>query len=168
MATIEDLVLTVSRNTNNQVAVKVSYTIHFSEMDRYLRVPYNESVELWEREGVRDVDMNDPLSFYMMNITPSPPDKPDKTDRFVSGICDGYVGPDPTLANPVWDVISGPIVGVEKLLRSWEKTLTAAEVTQLRDPGREHPYVRVGLHPMGIKKDSKTVELVIDIGDPNE
>jgi len=155
MAKIEDLVLTVSRNTNNQVAIKVSYTIHFSDTERSKGILFSETVKLSEREGFRD---DDPARYV---VTPAGPNPPDRAVTLWYSVEIG--AEDPAVASP-----PGPPKGVEKLTRSWEKTLTPDELTKFRDPGREHPYVTVILQPNGIAGDSKIAELAIDIGDPNE
>ena len=156
MAKIEDLVLTVSRNTDNQVSVKVTYIIHFSETERQRRIEFAEMVKLWEREGIRD----DTPPQYAGVQPPNPP------DRAVTEWYNVRVGAE----DPIYPTGGelGPIRGIEKLPRAWEKTLTTNELKALRDPGREHPYVTVVLQPNGVTGDSKISELAIDIGDPNE
>ena len=150
MATIEDLVLSVSRNTKDEISVEVSYTVHFTFTERCLNLPFSELIYLYEREKIRD---------DKVTIATVSEDVPDKT---IAQIAHAKVMPDP--ANPndrEWKDRE-----VESVKRSWKKTLSTGELANLRRVGHETPYVVVRLELQDIGTDRKLAELEIDIGDP--
>jgi hypothetical protein len=148
MATVEDLVLTLSKSSDGTVGVKVSYTATFNAYESSLEgLEFNDIVWIYERKGLRD----DKRGFAGEAFT-------DPADEGIVRMNDG----DSAGSFKTSEAKDG------KIVRSFEKNLTSDQLSKLRQAGREQPYVVVDLRPKGIDADQKIVELEIDIGDPGE
>lgn len=143
MPKIEDLVLSVSRNSLEKVSVKVAYTATLTQFESAVRaLQFAESIKLYKKRGTRD-DVADPHSndYKDVLVATWTPNTPFNASDAVNG----------------------------KVARSFEHELTSTEVDILRVSGRESPYVIVEVHPFRIDTDSKLAEVRdIDIGDPGE
>src|SRR5437867_2017674 len=143
MATIEDLVLTLSRDTQNRVMIKVTYTAHFMTTEVEGGIWFYESARLHRREGVRD------------DLRTRPESDPPDIDIF-------------EFDSSTPEMNAGTAVD-GRIKRSLERTLGTEDLKKLLKTGREHVYVFVTLQPMGIAGDVKGIELdLVDVGDPGD
>jgi hypothetical protein len=143
MASIENLVLTLSRSSDGTVGVRVRYTAVFGPEERSIEgLRFSDNAYLIERKGLRD----DARGFEMFT------DAPDTNVAWLN--MGGFFSPS--------DAKDG------KVERSAERDLTDEELGKLREVGREHAYVGVQLQPVGIEAAFKVAEVEIDIGDPGE
>jgi hypothetical protein len=159
LPTIQLLDLVMSLDSNGEIAAQVTYTLEFSETEIAANISFEERVALVRRIGVRDA--------YSVQVVPGegpgvkvvvtrpPNDAPDEE------IC---VLIDATLA---FDSLGVPHDAPAKVQRSFRRVLSAAEVSELLEVGREHPYAVVTVLPMGVTPDVQLAQVEVDVGDPS-
>jgi hypothetical protein len=152
MATIHDLVLTVSRDSEDRVGIKVTYAVDFTSLEQSVKVVFDENVVLYESVGQED-------AFEIMVadwIVPTAWVR----NRWAKG------APDLPIANLYQGTLTASKSGSAN--RTVERWLTPAELSKLRQSGREHPVVVVEVLPQNVTPDIDVAHVDIDVGDPGE
>jgi hypothetical protein len=148
MATIDDLVLTVSRDSHAQVAVQVTYTPGYTSSEWATGVQWD-----WRVQLVRLVGEHDPAEAVVSGVF-----KPEgeASDVVIA-----------TLASEV-DIHAPTLTPTVLPPTTITHVLSTPELDRLRVLGREHVYVLVSARPMAINPAFAYAAVDIDVGDPGE